>query len=294
MTLPQMLPNDLNAEWLLNYYPEGTCKISFSGLHKRNIYNDIVDLELLTKETMHLTLSRNSLYNALPEYMFHPIDRFDNLPKSEEKERFEKELELQEEEIENAYKFFSPIDILLFRLKAQVREKVEMYAKENLVIQKILGDSITEQQHRNRFIRGIIPYLPQCRIIRGNKTLLTLILRKIFSEEGLRIKRQTEYLKQHDTHPRYADRIDMELGEGYVAGDYAEAVLTYCIQYWKDQECGEKLSHFLQEIDELRLFIQDYFLSIEEELHFDIVTDDEPMRLDDEDFSHYLNYNINI
>lgn len=294
MTLPQMLPNDLNAEWLLPYYPEGMCKISFSGLHKRNTYNDIVDMELQANDTLHLTLSRNSFYNALPEYMFHPIDRFDNLPKSEEKERFDKELEKQDEEIANAYKFFAPIDILLFRLKARVREKVEVYAKENLVMQRILGDSITEFQHNNRFIRSILHYLPQCRIIRGNKTLLTLMLRKIFSEEGLHIRRQTENQIFQDTQPRYPDCIDMELNEGYVSGQYAEPVLTYRINYWNNQECTENLFRFLDEIEELRLFLQDYFLSIEEKLQFDIVTDEEPMRLNDESSRNYLNYNINI
>ena len=294
VTLPQLLPADINAELLLAYYPEGACKISFSGLHKRNTYNDIVDMEQLSNEAIHLTLSRNSLYNALPEYMFHPIDRFDNLPKSEEKERFEQELEKQAEEIANAYKFFAPIDILLFRLRSQVREKVEAYAKENVIIQQIVGDTITPQQYSNRFIQKLLPYLPQCRLIRGNKTLLTLMLRKVFLEEGLHIRLETHSRPQHDESPRYADSLDMEVGDGFVGRDYEDTVTTYCIQYWNEQESNENLFHFLDEIEEFRQFVQDYFLSVEEELRFDISHDDAPMLLTDTDASHYLNYNINI
>lgn len=294
VTLPQLLPVDINAELLLAYYPEGACKISFSGLHKRNTYNDIVDIEQLSNEAIHLTLSRNSLYNALPEYMFHPIDRFDNLPKAEEKERFEQELDKQAEEIANAYKFFSPIDILLFRLRAQVREKVEAYVKDNVIIQQIVGDTITQQQYSNRFIQQLLPYLPQSRLIRGNKTLLTLMLRKVFLEEGLHIRLETHSRPQHDENPRYADSLDMEVGDGFVGRDYEDTATTYCIQYWNEQESSENLFHFLDEIEEFRQFVQDYFLSIEEELRFDISHDDAPMLLTDTDASHYLNYNINI
>ena len=100
MPLPQFLPKDINAEVLLAYYPKGACKISFSGLHKRNTYNDIVELEPFSDDAIHLTLSRNSLYNALPEYMFHPIDRFDNLPKVEEKEELPEAVDMYDEPLD--------------------------------------------------------------------------------------------------------------------------------------------------------------------------------------------------
>lgn len=293
-TLPQHLPEDINAELLLSYYPQGTCKISFSGLHRRNAYNDIVDTEQLSDGTLHLTLSRNSLYNALPEYMFHPIDRFDNIPKSEEKERFEQEVEKQAEEIENAYRFFSPLDLLLFKLKVQVRERIEEYAKENVVMQRIIGDSITPTQRKNRFIKQLLPFLPQCKQIRGNKTLLTILLRKVFLEEGLNIQIRHEIQRKKDTEERYDDKLDMELDNGYVGNEYTDTVTTYSIHYWSEDECDGSFHLFVAQVEELRQFIQDFFLSVEEELHFDITRDDAPLLLSDEDTYHYLNYNTNI
>lgn len=294
MRFPQLLPKDINAELLLSYYPMGSCKISFSGLHKRNTYNDIVDIEPWSDYAMHLTLSRNSLYNALPEYMFHPIDRFDNLPKVEEKELFEKQLEEQAEEIANAYQFFAPIDILLFKLRTQVREKIEAYAKENVIMQQILGDRITPEQRSNRFIRQMIPFLSQCKYIRGDKTLLTLLLRKVFLEERLHVRVQHLSQMRKDDAPRYNDRLDMELGEGYVGNEYPDRFVTYSIHYWYEHEDEQSFWRFLDETEELRLFIQDYFLAIEEELKFDISRDESPFVLADERDAHYLNYNINI
>lgn len=289
-----MLPADINAELLLSYYPKGTCKVAFSGLHKRNTYNDVVEMEELTDNGMLLTLSRNSLYNALPEYMFHPIDRFDNIPKSEEKERFEEELERQAEEIANAYKFFAPFDLLLLKLKTQVREKIEAYAKENIIMQQILGDTLTPQQRSNRFIRQMMTYLPECRLIRGNKTLLTFILRKIFLEEGIHIQLHTETHTMQDEHPRYDDSLGLALDEGFVGNIYSETVTTYHIQYWDDDACDKMFFHFLDEMEEFRLFVKDYFLAIEEELHFDIVHEEVPLQLGEETIPHYLNYNINL
>ena len=202
MIPPQLLPGDINAELLLSYYPKGTCKVCLKGLHKRNTYQDIIEMTPHDDNSFLLTVGRNSLYNALPEYMFHPIDRFDNLPKYEEKERFQQQLDEQHEEIENAYRFFAPIDTLLIWLRTEVRQRLEQYAKEDIIIQQIIGDRLTDEQRSNRFIRQILPFLPHCKNIRGDKTLLTLILRKIFMEEGLAIDICRQEVRRTPTLPR--------------------------------------------------------------------------------------------
>ena len=294
MIPPQLLPGDINAELLLSYYPKGTCKVCLKGLHKRNTYQDVIEMTPHGDDSFLMTVGRNSLYNALPEYMFHPIDRFDNLPKYEEKERFEEQLDQQKEEIEDAYRFFAPIDILLIWLRTEVRQRLEQYAKEDIIMQQIIGDNLTEEQRSNRFIRQILPYLPQCRNIRGNKTLLTLILRKIFMEEGLAIDISRQETTLTDAQPRYQESLDMEIGNGYVGNTFNDPVTTYTIHYWSDEECDAYFLQFTREIEVLRLFLMDYFLAVEEELHFVICHDEPPLRLGDEIFYNYLNYNTNL
>lgn len=292
--MPQMLPSDINVETLLSYFPQGRCKVALKGLHKRNTYNDIIETEEMLNGTMHITVGRNSIYNALPEYMFHPIDRFDNLPKYEEKERFEEELQKQEEEKKNAYLFFAPIDVLLLKLRSDVRVILEPLASENVVMQQIIGDRLTDVQRANRFIKQVIPFLPACKYIRGNGTLLTLLLRKIFMEEGLFIKKENPTELFTDDVPRYEESLDMTLGEGYVGNAYYETISRYQIFYWSDEECGKDFLQFIDDVEQLRLFIKDYFLAVEDDLLFDISHDEPPLRLSDEVFYNYLNYNTNI
>ena len=292
--MPSNLPSDINVELLLPYYPLGKFKVALKGLHKRNTYNDIIETEIIDDDIMHVGVGRNSIYNSLPEYVFHPIDRFDNIPAYQEKERYQEEIDKQEEEMRKAYLFFAPIDVLLLKLRADVRATLEPLASENVVLQQIIGDSITKEQHANRFIKQIIPFLPACKHIRGNNTLLTLLLRKIFMEEGLHIRKESATCQFTDRHPRYEDALDMTLGEGYMGNSYDETVSRYNIYYWSDEACGKDFLQLLDDVEVLRLFVKDYFLAVEEDLVFDITHDEPPLRLSDEVFYNYLSYNTNI
>lgn len=294
MQAPQFLPEDINVEILLSYLKEGQCKVTLNGLHKRNSYNDIIETEELTDGSMVVSVGRLSLYNSLPEYMFHPVDRFDNLPKYEEKERFQEELDKQQEEIKNAFGFFAPIDLLLLKLRADVRSKLQPFCSDDIIMQQIIGDELTPEQRANRFIRQLLSFLPQCKYIRGNHTLITLMLRKVFMEEGLFMESEQKKRTFSDASPRYEQQLDMELGEGYVGNIYDDMLTVYTVYYWSDDVCGNEFLKFIDEVEQLRFFIKDYFLSVEEDIRFNITHDDPPLRLSDEVFYNYLNYNTNI
>lgn len=288
------LPDDINIELLFSYFPEGSCKASFRGLHKRNAYADLVDIEKGNGETVVLGIGRNSLYDVLPEYMFHPIDRFNNLPSFEEKERFAEELEKQEREKECARRFFAPIDAMLLKLRIQARERFLPYSETNKVLIDILADELSPEQKKNRFIKRLLPLLPSCKYIRGNKTLMTLMLRKVFIEEGLKIEIHTSDMEFTDTSPRYEHSLDSNLGDCFVGNIYDQSVNVYDIHYWNEDECNEQFHTFVGEMELLRAFIQDYFMSIDEVLTFNISHDGPPLRLNDDVVFNYLNYNTNI
>ena len=97
-----------------------------------------------------------------------------------------------------------------------------------------------------------------------------------------------------DPNPRYEDRLSGKLEAIYVGNKYDELALTYIIQFWPEDECNEHFLQFVDEVEMLRKFIQDYFLSVDEMLHFEIVKDEEPLRLSDNTKLNYLNYNTNI
>ena len=293
VTTPQFLPPDINVELLLSYYSEGDCRVALKGLHKRNTYGDIIDVEDKSG-FMDVTVGRLSLYNSLPEFMFHPTDRFDNLPKYEEKERFQKEIDKQDEEIENAFTFFAPIDVLLLKLRSDIRQKIEHYTSENVIIEEVIGDSLTDAQKNNQFIRHAISFLPHCKDIRGNRTLLTFILRKIFMEEDLILSPRLKENVFTDATPHYADSEGMELGDGYLGNTYTDSIVTYDIHYWSDNIAGKNFMQFIDDVEGLRCFIRDFFLAVGEDITFDITNDEPPLRLSDDVFYNYLNYNTNI
>lgn len=290
MTL-HLLPEDISAEEVLTYMPRGSFRVSFDGPHKRASYNDIlgIDSDLAGKATLHL--GRRSLYDALPEYLFHPVNRFDGLPRQAREEAFAEECHKQETEIWNARHFFQPFDLLLMTTRMQIKDHVEKYASENKAIVEMLADELDEGQKRNRFIRQALTFLPFCRKIRGNKFLLTQMLRKIFIEESLVLKKTNETVCCTDPEPRYDGVTGCCLSDMYIDNSHEEEVITYTIHYWSDNDCNGEFPVFLKEIDDFRQFVQDYFISVEEVLLFDISHEEPPLRLSDTILYNYLNYN---
>lgn len=291
----KFLPDDINIEDILSYLPKESYRVSVNGLHKRNSYKDIINYEETPDGKTEFHVGRNGLYNSLPEYMFHPINRFDNIPERERKERFAEEYAKQELEKENAHKFFSPIDVLLLDLKTKVKEKINQLSSDNIFIQNIIGDTLTEKEKSNRFIQRTIPFLPNCKRIRGNKTLITFMLRKVLFEEGLSLNIENIVSEIHDKEPQYNSKIeDFQLNSMYLGNEFSENIMTFTINYWSDEECSEHFNLFLEELETYRLFIKDYFFSIEDELCFHINSDYPTLRLADDIIYNYLNYNTNL
>lgn len=291
--IPRNIPDDINAEVLLEYLPEGTCKVAFYGLHKRNAYKDLIDIEERNDGVFQLTLGRNGLYDTLPELMFHPIDRFDNLPKQYERERFEEEYEAQEREKEQARRFFEPVDLMLLCLRLDVRKRINDYVETDKALIDILGDGIPDEQRQNRFVRLTLPFLPSCKRIRGNKTLLTFMLRKVFAQEGITIERHEESVEFADQDPKYGNCVGGGLETLYLGNVYDSPSTVYNIRYWPDDSKNVNLPNLSDEVETYRCFIQDYFMAVDDILHFDI-SNDNPVCLADGEGNNYLNYNTNL
>lgn len=286
------LPTDINAEVLLEYYPKETFDVELKGLHKRNAYMDILNLED-KGERMQLSLGRNSLYNSLPEFLFHPIDRFD-LPQHNQKERFAEEYANQEQEKENAYKFFAPIDLALLHQRVRARHHINSLTSGNKVLIDIISDCLSEKQKTNRFIKNSLEYLPYCKIIRGDRTLITMMLRKILMKEGIVVDINNNNKTFVDSAPRYKTEVDSDLSSLYVGAEFEQETLCYNVHYWNDEECNENFHSFLDDIEEYRIFVQDFFLSVESILEFNVCHDVPALRLSDTTIYNYLNYNTNI
>ena len=289
----QNLPLDLKAESLLSYIPRDIRQFELKGSHKRNAYEDIAGI-YDNDGLLNITLARNGLYDILPESMFHPIDRFDNIPANEYKERFKEECELQQIEEENARKYFRPFDNCLMELSTIVLGcSNEVRCSE--IIGDIICDHIPETYIKNRFVQRAKEFIPICHRIRGDKDLFSLMLRYILLEEGISIVEQNERTSTTDPEPRYFCTLE-EQGEHetFLGNEFEEYISTYNIKLWKEDECNESFLDFIAEIKTFEQFLNDFFMGLETRLRFDISTDSLPVRLADDVFYTYLDYNTNI
>lgn len=289
------IPTDIRAEILDNYLGNVRKEFVFLGNHKRNAYEDVLSVSQ-ADDAVRIELSRQGLYDILPEALFHPIDRFDNIPPNEYKERFSEEVEQQRIEESNARSFFSIYDKFIFDLSSVVSAIKNEDLTDNCVLTDIICDSLPDEYRSNRFVARTKEFLPRCRSIRGNSALITLILRKVMYDEGLKLVCSDTPATFEDESPRYNCRLreDGSSGELYLGNQYEENVMHYDVQYWNDDSCNESFLEFVDEINVFESFVNDYFMGIEMSVRFNISTHTVPVRLSDELCYNYLNYNTNI
>lgn len=291
---PKHIPSDINVEILLRYLCDRPRKVEFKGVHKRNAYLDIIDAEEKEDGALLLSLGRHSLYDSLPEYMFHPMDRFSNIRDVEKKERFEEEEEKQTREISNATRFFYPVDVALLHENMEVGERLERHFTDNHVLISMIADRLHEEQTENRYIRLALTFLPMVARIRGNRTLLTIMLRKILVDDDIVFEGQRKWEEMRDVDPKYDTLVGDCLDALYAGNIYDEKVTSYSLTYWPSDEADlDRFPCFLEELEIFRKFVQDYFMSVEEMMVFVVRKDCEPLVLDDAEH-FFMNYNTNI
>lgn len=289
------IPLDLKAETLLTYYPRNKRTIEIKGSHKRSAYEDIAAIDDDDGD-INIVIARNGIYDILPECLFHPIDRFESIPANEYKERFKEECEQQQIEEDNARKYFQPFDNILMELSAIV-SGIKNDVDCSQILENIICDNMLDIYINNRFVRKAREYIAKCSIIRGNKTLLSLMLRHVLFDEHIRIYERTEQYSMRDSSPRYNCRLLDGMSDDddfFLGNEFDEDIIVYDIQYWNDEECGQEFLTFVKEMKIFENFINDYFMSTESFIIFNISADALPVRLSDDTFLTYLDYNTNI
>lgn len=291
-----VIPDDIRAEVIYNYLGNIKKTISFIGNHKRNAYVDISSISQ-EDDTIKIELSKQGLYDILPEALFHPIDRFDNIPSNEYKERFAEEVEQQRIEEANARAFFSLYDQFIFELSSKMSELKQVDYNDGRILSNIICDSLPSKYLSNRFITRTIEFTPLCKSIRGNSAKITLMLRKIMAEEGLKLTQNITSQSYTDVNPKYACHVNTGEDsdtEVYLGNSYEDDVVSYDVHYWNDNYCNESFLRFVEEITVFEDFLNDYFMGIETSIHFNISAQTLPVRLSDEMCYNYLDYNTNI
>jgi len=299
---------ELSLEELYSYIvassrdvPDSSCRILFSGDHRRNVCQDINGLEKTERSAGDGSVSlqyqiesgRRSLYDALPEYIFHNVDMFTGIPDRDWAARFHDECDRIENKTRDARKFLAPLDAVLFNIGLETKERIRKYVSSDIILQDIISGDLREDYKDNEFISKLIPFLPYSKFIRGNKVLISILLRKLFREEGLKMEHVPKDLERRDEAPRYDVSLGGCLNSVFFGNGFSEMVDAYKIHYWSDKECRGNFYRFLEKMEQFRNVVQDYFFSVEDVVEFEICTES-PMPALSETYGCFLNYNTNI
>lgn len=289
------IPEVLRAETAYNYLKPLAAKALFKGPHLRNSCKDVMAVAV-EDGLATLELARKSLYDILPEAMFHPVDRFDGLPEYEYKEHFAREVERQHTEEAHARAFFDRFDNAFFTLSSTVAVLKDSEYSDNSIISRIICDNLPQEYRDNRFVRRSMEFMPHCRNIRGNIDLITLMLRKILAEENLMMQPQSRVVLCEDPAPRYDCCLqeDTTLGNCYAGNVYPAYGMTYKVEYWSEDACDCDFPQFVNDMQVYRDFLNDFFMGIGTGLDIEITCHTLPVRVSDDMLYNYLNYNTNL
>lgn len=278
----------------------------YKGVHERTAKGDdlVVSLQTSTKKTMvRYLLKRDSLYHILPEYLFHPLDRYadyEEKDKKEEKEdkeaKFKKRRKDQKEMEENALRYFYPCDKVL----QEERIAFQSFLNDRILCNNtFIVDFITEG-HRvnrnNRYINNAYPCIQWLRAYRGVKRVIEVALRLAFCNGIARYEvRMNEVKIPIDTKTCHCC-LDGTIDDLFCGDTYTEAEELISVSYQTPIMSQKQIEILHWDIDEFKEFFQLWFLGLHQRLTIDFgdYTRVAVMFTGTTDNDLYLNYNTQL
>lgn len=234
----------------------------FCGFHERTAKGDNVLISASTSTKRHqlkYSLKRDSIYHILPEYLFHPLDRYADT--DGDKEEFVKRRKAQKETESDALEYFYPFDISIQHLRTLFQDKLN---KEILNNKIFIVDFITEGfdiKKNNKFIKGAYPCIIWLRNNRGVKKLLEVTVKYAFSDSlnsfNMISNEQSSSIDPDTCHITLDGEIDnLFCGTRYF---YLEERIN--VEYQTKIISEDQIQHLKSEIREFETFFKAWFLT---------------------------------
>lgn len=255
---------------------------------KRNIsrtaIGDAVNIDIKEKKKkptdVTFSLLRDSLYHILPEYLFHPIDRYAGSVKAVggelklDYQEFEKCYDEQEEQEKNALAYFKPFDKKYQDLRVSLQKWLSDHVfKGNMFLANYITAGIAFNRE-NPFIMAVYPCLPWLRNHRGNKQMTEVALRYAFADSCT-----VEYAKENymmDFDPQIHSTINGDIDDLFCGSTFPTVVSVWRVSYQTTIGTEERLRDLLVSINEFAGFFTQWFLHIEDKLELEFGDFKEP------------------
>lgn len=234
----------------------------FSGVYERTAKGDTLLVSASTSTKRHqlkYSLKRDSLYHILPEYLFHPLDRYAGT--DGDKEEFLKRRKAQKDIESDALEYFYPFDISFQILRTSFQNKLNNEILNNNLF---IVDFITEGYNikkDNLFIKGACPCIIWLRNNRGVKKLLEVAIKYAFSDSlnsyNLVSDEQSSEIEADTCHVTLDGVIDdLFCGPRYF---YLEESIN--VEYQTDIISENQIQQLTAEIKEFEEFFKAWFLT---------------------------------
>ncbi len=295
------MSSDINSEVILADLLErgldfNKIIIEYKGLFKRNYSKDILDVYIDgIKDILVFVLSRDSMYDILPEGVFHSV--FGNLSS----DNYKKEIEKQKKEEANARKFFRPFDNEFYYQKLKLEtELIKFYRNPDYFFQELYFSNVPIPE---RFIKKLTSYILFADNIIGNIELTAQCLSDIIGEKV-----------EHSKYFRSGNKVGNDIDEGHKIKEPSLGVNLICGGFISEERDIWEFSVILGENPSIAKFIDkengyifkvieifyEYFIPYEIEVNTKVICDkSEPFVLSETNGStpelvesaNYLGYN---
>lgn len=242
--------------------------VLLNGAFDRNYKKDITDYKLNTlNKSVVLNLSRNSLYDVLPEGLFHPVTRYGSLDAKDRK----KEFEVQLKEEANARKFFQPVDneLLWHKVKLETEARKLIHDPWDSLDKLFVFDKVIPAVYQSRFKR----YLPFTNEIKGNSELTAFVLADILQDKVIITTGYEQELHSNDSF-QICKLGDYQPAENFICGlgFYDEInVWEFTIELTDDYGIEKYVDPDLGYMNALITKFCDYFVPVELDTRIRIV-----------------------
>ena len=275
-TIKSML-TDINADVIVADLIESgldfeRISVRHDGLFKRNFSKDISDVYYdMINELLTIHISHDSLYDTLPDGLFHNI--FSDFDPENRRLEFEK---LKEQE-KNARKFFLPFDYEFFiqyvKLELTLRKyfnNPEKFVHRILLFEKNLADE---------YAIKLTSYLLFVDKIIGNPELTALSLADILGQE---VKYSTCYRDDHlSNNNNTIKNLHLEkgniLGDNYICGNTISEgrnIWEFSIILSDDKAIKKYIEQEKNQINNVLKVFYEYFIPIEIEVKTNFICDE--------------------
>lgn len=234
----------------------------FSGVHERTAKGDDLIVSASTSSKRHqlkYSLKRDSLYHILPEYLFHPLDRYADT--DGDKEEFVKRRKAQKDIESDALEYFYPFDKSFQLLRTSFQDKLNNEILNNKLF---IVDFITENYNVNKnnlFIKGAYPCIIWLRNNRGVKNLLEVAIKYAFHDSinsyNLTSGEQSSPIDADSCHIS----LDGEIDDLFCGPRYYYLEESINVEYQTEIISEAQIQQLTAEIREFEEFFNAWFLT---------------------------------